>query len=110
MTTKLNTSNYAKLNEDMTALFRTGLYSGVAITLYSDEAGTTVFVYNDVPIDRKKVSKVVKTDAYTDKETGELQKAHVDVFFDDGSWSICTDDIDECWYKLDGIPVQRRRF
>ena len=39
MTTKLDTTNYAKLNEDMTALFRTGLYSGVAITLYVDEAG-----------------------------------------------------------------------
>lgn len=110
MTTKLNTSNYAKLNEEMTALFRTGLYSGVAITLYTDEAATTVFVYNGIPIDRKKVTKVVKTDAFTDKETGELQKAHVDVFFEDGSWSICTDEIDDCWYKLDGIPVQRRRF
>ena len=54
MTTKLNSSNYAKLNEDMTALFRTGLYSGVAITLYTDEAGTSVFVYNSIPIDNKK--------------------------------------------------------
>ena len=110
MTTKLNSSNYAKLNEDMTALFRTGLYSGVAITLYTDEAGTSVFVYNSIPIDNKKVSKVTKTAAYTDKDSGELGKAHVDVFFDDGNWSICTDEVDECWYTLEGIPVQRRRF
>lgn len=110
MTTKLDTSNYAKLNEDMTALFKTGLYSGVAITLYTDEAGTTVFVYEGLPIDKKKVTRVTKTAPYTDKETGEIVKAHVDVYFDDGKWSICTDEVDSCWYKLEGIPVQRRRF
>ena len=110
MTTKLDTSNYAKLNEDMTALFRTGLYSGVAITLYTEEAATNIFVYNGLPIDTKKVTKVVKTASYTDKETGNIVKAHVDVYFDDGKWSICTDEVDSCWYKLEGIPVQRRRF
>lgn len=110
MTTKLNSTYYAQLNADMSTLFKTGLYSGVAITLFTDEAGTNVFVYNGIPIQNKKVTKVTKTAAYVDKTTGENVKAHVDVFFDDGSWSICTDDIDQCWYKLDGIPVQRRRF
>ena len=110
MAQKLDTTNYAKLNEDMTALFKTGLYSGVAITLYSDEAATTVFVYEGSPVEKKKVTKVVKTAGYTDKNTGEVLKPHVDVYFDDGKWSICTDEIDTCWYKLEGIPVQRRRF
>jgi hypothetical protein len=110
MTTKLDTANYAKLNEDMTALFRTGLYSGVAITLYVDEAGANIFSYEGTPIDKKKVTKVTKTASYTDKETNELVQAHIDVYFDDGKWSICTDEVDSCWYKLEGIPVQRRRF
>jgi len=110
MTTKLNTENYTQLNTDIATLFRTGLYSGVAITLYTDEAGTNVFIYNGTAIDGKKVSKAVKTAAYTDKNTGELQKANVNISFDDGTTSICTDDIDSCWYKVEGIAVQRRRF
>jgi hypothetical protein len=110
MTTILNSTYYAELNSDMTTLFKTGLYSGVAITLFTDEAGNDIFVYNGVPINIKQVSKVTKTAAYVDKQTGANIKAHVDIFFDDGLSSICTDDIDQVWYKLDGIPVQRRRF
>jgi|SaaInlV_150m_DNA_4_1039716.scaffolds.fasta_scaffold26625_2 hypothetical protein len=110
MTTKLNTENYTQLNTDIATLFRTGLYSGVAITLYADEAGTSVFLYNGSAIERKKVSKAVKTAPYTDKNTGELIKANINISFDDGTSSICTDDIDSCWYKVEGIAVQRRRF
>lgn len=110
MTTQLNTSNYAQLNNEMTTIFKTGLYSGVAMTIFTDEAGTNVYVYNGIPIQNKRVKKVVKTDPYTDKNTGEQIKAHVDVVFEDGSLSICTDEVDSCWYTLQGIPVQRRRF
>jgi|TARA_B110000967_G_C18900227_1_gene574281 hypothetical protein len=110
MTTILNSTYYAQLNADMATLFKTGLYSGVAITLFTDEAGTSPFVYNGITIQNKKVTKVTKTAAYTDKKTGEIIKAHVDVYFDDGAWSICTDEVDDVWYSLNGIPVQRRRF
>lgn len=110
MTTKLNTANYSQLNTDIATLFRTGLYSGVAITLYTDEAGTSIFSYNGNPIEQKKVAKAIKTDSYTDKNSGEVVKANINISFDDGSESICTDDVDNCWYKLDGIAVQRRRF
>ena len=110
MTTKLNTANYTQLNTDIATLFRTGLYSGVAITLYTDEAGTNVFSYNGTAIDKKKVAKAVKTDSYTDKNTSEIIKANINISFDDGTSSICTDEVDNCWYKLEGIAVQRRRF
>jgi len=33
MTTRLNTSNYTQLNTDTKALFQTGLYSGVAVSV-----------------------------------------------------------------------------
>lgn len=110
MSIKLNTENYLKLNNDMTALFQTGLYAGVSITMYTDEACTNVLVYNNIPINNKKITKVSKTNAYTDKITNEHIKAHIDVFFDDNTWSVCTDEIDDVWYVLAGIPVHRRRF
>ena len=43
MTTKFDIDNYAQLNTDINALFRTGLYSHVAISLFTDEAGTTPY-------------------------------------------------------------------
>jgi len=110
MATQLNTSNYSKLNADITDIMRTGQYSGVTISIYTDSAGTIFATDGSAPIENKKISKLNTTGAYTITATGESINASIEVVFDDGSSFKAFDNIDEYWYKIEGIVFQRRRF
>ena len=110
MATQLNTNNYSKLNNDITDIMRTGQYSGVMINIYTDSAGTTFAKDGTAPIEHKKISKVNTTGAYTINASGEIVNASIEVVFDDGSSFKVFDTIDECWYTLEGVVIQRRRF
>jgi len=111
MTTQLNTSNYTQLNTDTKALFQTGLYSGVAVSVYTDEAGTTPYTCDDnTQIVNKKLIKAQKVNSYIDPNTQQPVKPKVCLEFDDRHCCNCIDDDDNLWYKLEGIPIQRRRF
>jgi hypothetical protein len=110
MATKFNTNNYSKINNDITDIMRTGLYSGVMINIYTDSAGTTFARDGNAPIEHKKISKINTTGAYTINASGEMVQASIEVVFDDGSSFKSFDEIDEYWYTLDGIVFQRRRF
>jgi hypothetical protein len=110
MATKFNTNNYSKINNDITDIMRTGLYSGVMINIYTDSAGTIFARDGNAPIEHKKISKINTTGAYTINASGEMVQASIEVVFDDGSSFKSFDEIDEYWYTLDGIVFQRRRF
>ena len=51
MATKLDTNNYSKINNDITDLMRTGLYSGAMINIYTDSAGTVFARDGNAPIE-----------------------------------------------------------
>jgi hypothetical protein len=110
MATQLNTTNYSKLNADITEIMRTGLYSGVSINIYTDSAVTTLALDGNAPIENKRISKVNTTGAYTIASSGEYVNASVEVVFDDGSSFKSVETVDEFWYTLEGIVFQRRRF
>ena len=110
MATKFNTNNYSKINNDITDIMRTGLYSGVMINIYTDSAGTIFARDGNAQIEHKKISKINTTGAYTINASGEMVQASIEVVFDDGSSFKSFDEIDEYWYTLDGIVFQRRRF
>jgi hypothetical protein len=110
MATKLNTNNYSKINNDITDLMRTGLYSGAMINIYTDSAGTIFARDGNAPIEHKKISKINTTGAYTINATGEMVNASIEVVFDDGSSFKSFDTIDDYWYTIEGVVFQRRRF
>ena len=58
-------NNYSKINNDITDLMRTGLYSGAMINIYTDSAGTVFARDGNAPIEHKKISKINTTGAYT---------------------------------------------
>lgn len=110
MATQLNTINYSKLNTDITDIMRTGLYSGVTMSIYTDSSCTTFATDGSAPVENKKISKINTTGSYTITITGETINASTEVVFDDTSSFKVFDTIDEYWYKLEGIVFQRRRF
>jgi len=110
MATKLNTNNYSKINNDITDLMRTGLYSGAMINIYTDSAGTIFARDGNAPIEHKKISKINTTGAYTINASGEMVNASIEVVFDDGSSFKSFDTIDDYWYTIEGVVFQRRRF
>lgn len=110
MASKLNTNNYSKINNDITDIMRSGLYSGVTISIYTDSAATIFARDGNAPIEHKKISKINTTGAYTINASGETVNASIEVVFDDGSSFKAFDNIDEYWYTIEGIVFQRRRF
>mgnify|MGYP001165180829 FL=1 len=112
MTTKFDISNYTQLNSEINALFRTGLYSHVAISIFTDEAKTTPYVCPmGMTIASKKIKKVEKVAQYTDPNTGVVNKQKICVVFDDDKCCECIDsETVDLWYSLEGVAIVRRRF
>jgi len=110
MSTILNTNNYSKLNSDITDIMRSGLYSGVSMNIYTDAVATTFAVDGNTPIERKKISKINTTGAYTIATSGLFVNASLEIVFDDGTSFKIVDTVDEYWYTLEGITFQRRKF
>ena len=112
MTTKFDISNYTQLNNEINDLFRTGLYSHVAISIFTDEAKTTPYVCPmGMTISSKKIKKVEKVAQFTDPNTGVVNKQKLCVIFDDNKCceAIDTETVD-LWYSLEGVAIVRRRF
>jgi hypothetical protein len=111
MTTKFDISNYTQLNNEINALFRTGLYSHVAISIFTDEAKTTPYVCMGMTIASKKIKKVEKVAQYTDPNTGVVNKQKICVVFDNDKCCECIDsETVDLWYSLEGVAIVRRRF
>lgn len=112
MTTKFEINKYSALNSEINALFKTGLYSHVAINIFTDEAGTTPYVCPmGMTIAQKKIKKVVKTSAHKDIATDTTINAKLCVDFDDDTCCDCVEsETQDLWYTLEGVPIVRRRF
>jgi hypothetical protein len=110
MTTKLDSSVYAAMNENMSTMLKTGLYGSICITIYSDEAGTTVASDSAGAIDKRPLKQINITAPYVVKATGQQVNASITLVFGDSSSLKAVDAVDNFWYKLEGIPIQRRQF
>lgn len=110
MATQLNTTNHDALNTEMTNLFRTGSYSGVKISIYTDSAANTFATDSNGNIENRKISQILKTAAYTHPTTNQQIKANVKIIFSDGTSLISTDDIDTYYYVVSGETFAHRSF
>jgi hypothetical protein len=110
MATQFNTTNYSQLNTDITDIMRSGTFSGVSISIYTDAEATTFAVDGNAPLENKKISKLNTTGSYTITATNQFVNASLEVVFDDGSSFKSFDVVDEHWYKIEGIVFNRRKF
>jgi hypothetical protein len=110
MATILNTNNYSKLNSDITEIMRSGFFSGVSMNIYTDAEATTFAVDGNTQFEGKKINKINTTGAYTIASNNQFVNGTIEIIFNDGTSFKAVDTVDECWYKLDGIVFQRRKF
>ncbi len=110
MTTKLSTSNYTALNSGITELMRTGTFSGVSITVYSDASGTTVVNDNTgTQVHHLKITSVNTTNEYIDSN-GATINATLIIGFSNNSNLTAVDNVNDYWYKIEGIVLIKRTF
>jgi hypothetical protein len=110
MATILNTNNYSKLNSDITDIMRSGFFSGVSMNIYTDADATTFAVDGNTQFEGKKINKINTTGAYTIASNNQFVNGTIEIIFNDGTSFKSVDTVDECWYKLEGIVFQRRKF
>jgi type 1 fimbria pilin len=110
MSIQFNTTNYSQLNSDITEIMRAGTYSGVSISIYTDADATIFAVDGNAPLENKKISKLNTTGSYTITATNQFINASLEVVFDDGSSFKSFDNVDEYWYKIEGVVFNRRKF
>jgi len=110
MATKINTTTYSKINADIIDIMRTGLYSGVNISIYTDETATVFATDGNAPIENVKISKLNTTGAFTIAATSEFVNGSIELVFGDGSSFKVVDTVDEFWCTLEGIVYTRRTF
>jgi hypothetical protein len=110
MATILNTNNYSKLNSDITDIMRSGFFSGVSMNIYTDAEATAFAVEGNTEFEGKKINKINTTGAYTIASNNQFVNGTIEIIFNDGTSFKAVDTIDECWYKLEGIVFQRRKF
>ena len=110
MATQFNTTNYSQLNTDITEIMRSGTFSGVSISIYTDADATTFALDGNAPLENRKISKINTTGSYTITATNQFINSSVEVVFHDGSSFKSFDNVDEHWYKIEGIIFNRRKF
>ena len=110
MALQINTTNYSKLNANITDIMRTGGFSGVSMNIYTDDNATSLALDGTAPIENRRVNTVNTTGAYTIATSGEYVNAAVTIIFSDGSSIKVVDTVDEYWCTIEGITFVRRTF
>lgn len=110
MATQLNTTNHDALNTEMTNLFKSGTCCGVKISIYTDDAATTLATDSNGNIENRKIAQILKTASYVNPSNNQSIKANVKIVFADGSTLVATDDIDTYYYKLSTESFAHRKF
>ena len=101
--------DYTSITNDLAATLSTG--STPNISLYSDAAGTTLFVDSD---GNSFSNKVVLTVNYTEPHNNEDQTQVVNGYllftFTDGTSARITDNVNTVYYGIVAIPFKPRTF
>tara|TARA_Y100000389_G_C17450602_1_gene514508 strand:+ start:178 stop:507 length:330 start_codon:yes stop_codon:yes gene_type:complete len=101
MSNRITTQTYSQFNTDITELLKTGQYSKIITTIYTDEACTTVALLDGTPIENVHVKKIATTASYLDKDSNTVAP-RVHVTFGENKCLCVVDNVDSYWYKLSG--------
>jgi hypothetical protein len=109
MAIRLNTADYAQLNESINTLLASGKYSAVVMNVYTDEAAANLATDSNGIISQRKIASVNAVYTHVDTVTGQQMNGYLTIKFTDGSTVISTDNVSNYWYTLDGnIFVPKR--
>ena len=105
----LKQTNYTSITNDLAVTLSTGATPN--ISLYSDAAGTKLFVDSD---GNSFSDKIVSTLNYTEPHNNEDQTQVVNGFllftFNDGTSAKVTDKVDTVYYNIVAVPFKPRTF
>jgi hypothetical protein len=110
MSGSLNSSNYEVINSEICDLLNTGLYSSVAINIYSNSNCTAIAKDEEGnDLTNKVILNVSKILAHKD-ENGNDVNDKITFTFNDNSTLILDDEFDNYWYILTGVPMKFTKF
>jgi hypothetical protein len=107
MTAKL--INYTSLTNDLAQVLSTGATPN--ISLYSDEASSTLFSDSDGNTHADKtIGTVNYTEPHNDEDNNQIINGFLLVTFTDGTQAKITDKVDTVYYNIVAVPFKPRRF
>lgn len=109
MATKITKDEYPTLNSEIGMILSSNQYA--YMNIYTDANGETYATDSaGNQTCGRQVSSVSLTEPYLDLDTNAMTKFFTLIVFSDGATLISTDDVDNCWYTIYGVPVPPRRF
>jgi|UniRef100_A0A6C0LNX1 hypothetical protein len=110
MSGSLNSSNYEMINNEICDLLNTGMYSSVAINIYSNAICTTIAQDEEGnDLSNKVILNVSKISAHKDENGNDINDK-ITFTFNDNSTLILDDELDNYWYILTGIQMKFTKF
>lgn len=110
MAVQIKTSDYSGMNESINQFLNSGKYTATTMSIYSDESASTLVTDENGSIENRQIASVTVVYDYVDPVTEQNMNGYTTIEFADGSKFIATDNVDNYWYVLSGIPYVARRF
>jgi hypothetical protein len=107
MTTVVHTSEYYSITNAIDGFLSSGKMA--LVNIFTDSTGTTYAKDahgNDV--DSLQVTSITITESYVDPKTNETVTPSLEIKFNNGSYIISRDGIEEYWYTIDGSDMPLR--
>lgn len=110
MAIKLNTADYAQLNDSINALLSNGQFSSALMSVYTDSAATSAKTDSKGPMLKRQIVSVNAVYSHVDQATGNNVNGYLTIAFNDGTSIVSTDNVNDYWYTLEGLVYVPRRF
>jgi hypothetical protein len=105
----LKQTSYASITNDLAVTLSTGATPN--ISLYSDAAGTTLFVDSDGnSFSGKVVSSLNHTEPHNNEDQSQVENGFLSFTFTDGTIAKVTDNVDTVYYGIVTVPFKPRTF
>lgn len=105
----LKQTDYTSVTNDLAAVLSTGATPNVS--LYSDAAGTTLFVDSEGnSFSGKVVANLNYTEPHNNEDQTQVKNGFLSFSFTDGTVAKVTDKVDTVYYGIVAIPFKPRTF
>ena len=110
MSIQITSANYNNMNTMIGNLLNSGAYSTAVMSIYSDSGITNLVNDSAGAIQNRQIASITVVQPSTDTITNVTTNGNITCVFSDGTSFVCTDNVDACWAKIDGIVYVPKRF
>lgn len=110
MAVQIKTADYAGLNDAINQYLNSGKFTATTMSVYSDASATNLVTDDNGPIENRQIASVTVVYDYVDPVTEQNMNGYTTVQFNDGSSIVATDNVNQYWYVLAGVPYVPRTF